>query len=1665
MAALISWKEVAMGKVGLDGVALHGANRPRVLFRGLLLLLSLLSGQSYAASCGYSSETALGKYAGALCFFDLTDYDDAVASSSSGQSFSLALPTGGTFSFTLRRTNGTANGGGTPNAPLAPASIPTWTGSSLGNNNWYAGVPGRPVLYQTTPRTTSILTFTNFVITRPDGTSFPNFDFIAIDGETTSAPSESFSLSTDGSAWKEIDRSGSNISYTGLDTQNVSWRSPGGNASAPILRSHSPTQVVATIVGGGRQGMSFAVAATSLVVEKVVADPHGTGLGRIGAGDQFELAVTNTSGATFDQQGRATTAGIADGRQAAKAQALIYFAGSVNIGESMAAGSTTSNVSPYRPKTTCVSTSGETTGLPVDQPGASVELTTIDPIKFDLVRCTITNTIPPPQVSITKTSSATSVPPGGSLAYIVTVTNTGDVPAAGTVVEDDVPAGIDTFNWACEAVDGAVCPNASGSGAINETIATLPPGGRVIYRIDATLSWAPPPNVVNTATADPPNGVCYPNDSAPPCAATVTNAPAAVIGISKRRDCEGDGSSGGLLRGGSDGDDCDMGGGGTSGSRTGRRYGVNSGVAPGSTLTYTLDVYNNSSVSADGTVVDDPIGPGLTTPFTWTCFAYSPSVCPNESGSGPIHETLATFAPWGWVTYTITATVDANPPNPIVNRATATPPPGGVCNNGGSSGSILRPAGPTGDEAVCDASVETSPAPQVAVSKSAQPPGALTAGGTVTYTITASNGGSVDAPDTRVVDEFPDGIAVASWTCSASGGAVCPADDSGGTGAPPATMLDQTIATFPPGSSVTWTVVATVNSAPPAQVVNTVSMTPPEDGVCLPDNTPAPCDATVMNPPGPIVDIAKSADAAVLIPGGSVTYTVTVENVGTVAADGTTLDDPLPAGITDANWTCSADGGATCPDASGTGAIAATIAMFPPGSRLVYTIVATVDDNPPGGTVVNTATITPPAGGVCDSSAPRPCDATIVLPVAPQIELSKSVEPAEAVPGGTLTWTVTVTNTGQVDADGTLIDDPVPAGIDSASVSWSCEASGGALCPNASGSGALDESVAVFPPGGRLVYTITAAVPADPPTSIQNTASATPPGAGRCTPGNTLPPCHAATVTPSAAHVGVAKSVADASGNGIAEPGETLTYTIVLSNSGGSAAVDYGVTDPLDANTTFVSASEGGALFGDTVVWSGLTVPAAGTLTLTVTVTVNDPIPFGVMQIANLAHPSGETPPDCSVAPRPAGCTAIPTAGAVEIAKSVADASGNGVAEPGETLTYTITLTNSGGSEVTDYSLLDPLDSNTTFVSASDGGASSGGMVTWSGLALPAGGSLSLTVVVTVNDPLPRGVMQIGNLAYQEGSVPPDCTAVPRPASCTSIPTPGVVSIAKSVVDANDNGFAEPGEQLIYTIELTNAGGTDVTGYGVTDPLDGNTMFVSASDGGTYAGGIVTWSDLAIAAGGSLTLDVIVTVNSPIPAGVMQISNVAYASGDTPPDCTAPPQPANCTDIFTIPMLPANVTIAKSASSNELTPGGHVTYTVIVANTGGAPAMNVVVADPIPTGVDAFAWTCTSSGGAICPNASGSGGLAETVASLPAGGQLVYTIDATIATKPPESIVNTAGVTLPDGACAPCSSTVVGQVQAPQEIRPVPAADRWVLLLLASLLAGIVWRRRAWTPW
>ena len=59
-----------------------------------------------------------------------------------------------------------------------------------------------------------------------------------------------------------------------------------------------------------------------------------------------------------------------------------------------------------------------------------------------------------------------------------------------------------------------------------------------------------------------------------------------------------------------------------------------------------------------------------------------------------------------------------------------------------------------------------------------------------------------------------------------------------------------------------------------------------------------------------------------------------------------------------------------------------------------------------------------------------------------------------------------------------------------------------------------------------------------------------------------------------------------------------------------------------------------------------------------------------------------------------------------------------------------------------------------------------------------------------------------------------------------------------------------PNSELNYTLTLKNIGNADATGVTITDPLPSNTSFVSASDGGTFAGGKVTWGGPDGAEGG-----------------------------------------------------------------------------------------------------------------------------------------------------------------------------------------------------------------------
>jgi chitinase len=80
------------------------------------------------------------------------------------------------------------------------------------------------------------------------------------------------------------------------------------------------------------------------------------------------------------------------------------------------------------------------------------------------------------------------------------------------------------------------------------------------------------------------------------------------------------------------------------------------------------------------------------------------------------------------------------------------------------------------------------------------------------------------------------------------------------------------------------------------------------------------------------------------------------------------------------------------------------------------------------------------------------------------------------------------------------------------------------------------------------------------------------------------------------------------SGPSEVEPGEPITYTLVAANNGTAAATSLVITDALPSGATFVTASDGGSLMGNTVSWSVPSLDAGGEVTLTLTITAPETV-------------------------------------------------------------------------------------------------------------------------------------------------------------------------------------------------------------------------------------------------------------------------------------------------------------------------------------------------------------------------------------------------------------------------------------------------------------------------
>ncbi|MBP8296682.1 MAG: DUF11 domain-containing protein [Burkholderiales bacterium] len=621
-----------------------------------------------------------------------------------------------------------------------------------------------------------------------------------------------------------------------------------------------------------------------------------------------------------------------------------------------------------------------------------------------------------------------------------------------------------------------------------------------------------------------------------------------------------------------------------------------------------------------------------------------------------------------------------------------------------------------------------------------------------------------------------------------------------------------------------------------------------------------------------VLDTAQTADIAITqsiappapLPGQNVTITLVVTNNGPNAATSVVATDVLPAGLT----YVSDDGGGLFDNVTGIW----IVGPLANGGSATLNIVATVNTS---GIIENTAQV---GSGSPSDTVPENNQASAKLGIGQQTTLSitKSGGTPTALVGASISYTVTVQNTGVDTAFDVVMTDVFPAYP--ALQATSFVASGGTFVP---ATGVW--SIASIAAGGTetLVLTLNAPNIAGPLVNQGTVAASNAGCAISCQASATIGILSPATVTAT-------KTAA-----GTFARGSTVTYTVVLSNS---SAYDQQnnpgseFTDVLPPPLTLVGASATAgtavATIGtNTVTWDGV-VPGNGTVTITITATVLNSNAMGAT-ISNQgtarydADGEGTNEASAFTDDPGVGGASDPTSFVVREARVSGTKTAAGFFSAGTTVTYTVVLSNTGNAPSADSpgnEFTDVLPATLTLVSASATAGTAVAMigtntVTWNG-GVAAGGSVTITITATINaGAMGTVISNQGTIAYDS-----DLNGTNEAGTVTDDPAvggaidPTSFTVLQAIVAATKNvsGYTfAPGDLVTYTIVLANTGNAaspDSPGDELTDVLPAGLSLTSASaTAGTAVANTgantVTWNG-SVPAGGSVTITINATVNA-----------------------------------------------------------------------------------------------------------------------------------------------------------------------------------------------------------
>ncbi|MGA7614600.1 MAG: hypothetical protein WBX15_05400, partial [Thermoanaerobaculia bacterium] len=1065
-------------------------------------------------------------------------------------------------------------------------------------------------------------------------------------------------------------------------------------------------------------------------------------------------------------------------------------------------------------------------------------------------------------------------------------------------------------------------------------------------------------------------------------------------------------------------------------------------VTAGSTVTFTVTVTNPTSSAITLSSIDDALPSGFTYAAT-TGGSLTPTGSPAGGSSGTIQWTFspsATIAAGSSGTLTFTAQAPATT-GTYANTATAST----------SAGSLPTPP----------ATVVVG-APRLSIAKSASA-NLVAPGATVTYTLTYSNDSPVNATGAEITDTLP---AELTFVSSPTGSYDAPSrtitwnvGDLGAGEGPFTVQFTATVASpYPAASSIQLANTATIdsNETAPSSAISTI----------------------LVDAPRPAFTIQKSASAPLVSPGSNATFTINYQNTGNSTATNVAITDAVPAGFT----FVSATGGGTLAGstvtwnlgsiaAGASGSVTVTVAASSPFTGTDPTVntatltsaeTSPVSDSYTIGIIATTcssnttwnfhATTTDVGTGgtqkIANTTAPTAATASIAGPFTVG---SASVEIARFY-GDPVSTGVSVSGTATVSV---YIDKSGSPQANVTAFLYDYDPAGGALVLLGSGTSAAITgnrtnqlntiSVPVsgaLPTGHRFLFIISATtnhVSQTNDISLEFDGTSSPSSFVFCQ----LP------LLPV-----LDKQVSALS----AQAGDTLTYSIHFGNAGAGNLTGATVVDTLPAGVTFVSATLNGsgvsptAISGQQYTFAVNTsdTATAGQLTsaqngsLVITATVDSPLAPAVLSLVNNVSLTSTGPT------RTDSTTTAVVRPNVTISKSASATQ----LEPGSTMSYTLTLLNSGSGSASNVTVTDALPTTAyfTYVSATPSSGScseAAGTVTCTIPALAAKATATVTINMQVAaSGVPDGVTYLDNSA----TVSDAATAGTRGSNTVTvaIATYPVLEITKSASVPSPLG---PGDQITYTIDLSNTGSGAATSVVVDDSIPTNTSYVPGSltfdsasqtdiadgDSAWFDGTAVHFSVASLAGGAAHALTFKVTVDSPLPNGSTVIGNTATVSAanaapksastsstataaeslslsKSAPSVLADPLATvtsvtspTVLDVDSTTNLGVNQVIAingtaatiTAISGTQLTLGSAVTaaagdtlvptfeYTIQYANSGDATAQNVTVTDPLPSGL---LYVSSSPAPSAAPAIGANGTVSWNIGDVPPGSAAVLHI-------------------------------------------------------------------------